>query len=494
MVTAGSDDAFGTLYQRHQRSLYRYCRSILRSETDAHDAVQSAFARAFEALRRDQRDAPLRPWLYRIAHNEAISVIRRRKAGEALSAHLTSRVAPTEDRAHDREQFGSLLEDLQRLPARSRGAILMRELSGLSHEEIATALGTSVNGAKQAIFEARTALSDFAEGRNMACEDVQDAISHGDRRVLRGRRVSAHLRDCPVCVQFTAEITGRRGRLRALSPPFSAGAAGTLLSRLARAGTSMHAGSATAGAGFIGNLAGSFSAVIVTAKGVLVAAALVVGLGAAGAGAWQQVSRPASKAAMRPASLIYAPWWRTAATTRPDVGAGRGADRKAAGVSAVAPGSATAQGISTHGWHRRRSSASTWTPASEARSTPSPADPGAGAVARVGRGRHAQGFSAGGSPPAHGDHGASRGGGSGRANKGASRHGARESSPHRLGSAAHTPSHGASAQAPRHGPAHTPGDGADVGPAVPAPISGSVTDPAGAVEHLVRVPSIERRP
>jgi RNA polymerase sigma factor (sigma-70 family) len=239
LVTAGSHTAFSTLYKRYQRPLYRYCRAVLRSDADAHDAVQSTFARAFEALRRGQRDAPLRPWIYRIAHNESVSLIRARNAGDVLSGYLAPYVARPEDRASDREELGSLMEDLRELPKRPREATLLRELSGMSHAEIATTLGTSVNGAKQAIFEARTALTDFAAGRSMPCEDVREAISLADRRVFRGRRVSAHLRDCPACAQFVAETTGRRWRLRALHPPVSAGAAAALLSRLARAGSSV---------------------------------------------------------------------------------------------------------------------------------------------------------------------------------------------------------------------------------------------------------------
>src|SRR5436309_14093529 len=81
-VQTGDERAFAVIYDRHGQALYRYCRSILRDEGDAQDALQSTFERAFSALLRRQRNAPLRPWLYRIAHNEAISVIRRRRVGE----------------------------------------------------------------------------------------------------------------------------------------------------------------------------------------------------------------------------------------------------------------------------------------------------------------------------------------------------------------------------------------------------------------------------
>src|SRR5215475_7404046 len=116
LVTAGSDTAFSTLYKRYQRPLYRYCRSILRSDADAHDAVQSTLARAFEALRRGQRDAPVRPWIYRIAHNESVSLIRARKASDELSSYLTPSVARPDDRAHERDMLSSLVDDLRQLP------------------------------------------------------------------------------------------------------------------------------------------------------------------------------------------------------------------------------------------------------------------------------------------------------------------------------------------------------------------------------------------
>src|SRR5947209_7250811 len=85
MVSDGTRQAFAPLYERYYQQLYRYCRSIVHDDVDAQDALQSTFASAFAALRRGQRDAPLRPWLFRIAHNEAVSVIRRRRPVEELS-------------------------------------------------------------------------------------------------------------------------------------------------------------------------------------------------------------------------------------------------------------------------------------------------------------------------------------------------------------------------------------------------------------------------
>src|ERR1700712_5341648 len=82
MVTAGHDQAFATLYDRYRDVLVRYCRSLVRDDQDALDAFQSAMLNALRALREDRRRAPVRPWLFRIAHNESVSVLRRRPAAE----------------------------------------------------------------------------------------------------------------------------------------------------------------------------------------------------------------------------------------------------------------------------------------------------------------------------------------------------------------------------------------------------------------------------
>jgi RNA polymerase sigma factor (sigma-70 family) len=223
------EDAFAAIYKRYHQRLYRYCRSIVRNESDAQDALQSAFAGAFAALKRGQRDAPLRPWLFRIAHNEAVSVIRRRHLEDDLSEALEPSGSTVEEAAEERQRLALLLADLHELPERQRNALVLRELSGLSHQEISVVLGSSVGAAKQTIFEARRALSEFTEGRAMACEEIRRTISDADGRTLRGRRVRAHLRDCPACAGFAAAIPARAADLRALAPPLpAAGAAGLL--------------------------------------------------------------------------------------------------------------------------------------------------------------------------------------------------------------------------------------------------------------------------
>src|SRR5829696_3143814 len=75
LASRGDSRAFGVLYERHRQALYGYCWSIVRNEEDAHDALQSAVMRALAALQKSERDIAVRPWLFRIVHNEAISLL-----------------------------------------------------------------------------------------------------------------------------------------------------------------------------------------------------------------------------------------------------------------------------------------------------------------------------------------------------------------------------------------------------------------------------------
>lgn len=295
LVGSGGERPFRALYDRHHRQLYRYCYSLVRNDSDAQDALQSTFTRALIALRQGKRSAPLRPWLYRIAHNEAISILRARGPVVPQSDPEPLRAGPSaEERMHERARLQLLLSDLAELAEQSRAALVMRELGGLSHEEIACALEVSTGAAKQAIFEGRSALLELEEGRAMACDEVRRKLSDGDRRVLRGRQVRAHLRDCVACAAFAASTTERQAQLRALTPaPPAAVAAAVLVRAVQGASSGGHAavgasaassGSTLVGTGGAG--AGSISAAkmiaaVATPKALL-ATAVIAGAAAAG--------------------------------------------------------------------------------------------------------------------------------------------------------------------------------------------------------------------
>ncbi|HET9720244.1 MAG TPA: sigma-70 family RNA polymerase sigma factor [Solirubrobacteraceae bacterium] len=280
LVGSGIEEAFTILYQRHHQALYRYCRSLVGTDTDAHDALQSAMTGALVALRAGRRDAPIRPWLFRIAYNESITQLRRRRPAAELVEELPALEGLPEDALEQRTRIARLLADLRELPERQRGALVMKELSGLSHQEVAEALGLSIGSAKQTVFEARRSLQEFDEGRAMACEDIRRMISDGDGRSLRGRRVRAHLRDCTGCSAFAGAIPQREADLRAVAPALPVVAAAGLLMRITGAGSGSGSGGS---AGLIGGATGK--AVVAGASGKLVATgALIVVTAAVGTG------------------------------------------------------------------------------------------------------------------------------------------------------------------------------------------------------------------
>ena len=277
-VGAGNENAFAVLFNRYHQQLYRYCRSLTGNDQDAQDALQSTFTNALVALREVRRSAPMKPWLYRIAHNESISLMRSRRTMTQVPEELAS-AEVVHDTFEDRERLATLVADLQELPDRQRGALVMRELSGLSHEEIAQALAVSVGAAKQSILEARKSLLEFQEGRAMSCDDVLKLLSDNDGRSLRSRKVRAHLRACPSCEAFVKAIPHRRADMLALWPALPAASAAGLLAKLTGAGTG-HGGGGAAGiaaGGAAKGVAATVSIKAAAAAGAAVVATATVG-------------------------------------------------------------------------------------------------------------------------------------------------------------------------------------------------------------------------
>jgi RNA polymerase sigma factor (sigma-70 family) len=223
-AATGDDAAFTALYERYYGPLLGYTGSILLDGEDARDATQNALESALRALPARDASRPLRPWLYKIAHNEAITMIRRRRPQSELTEGCEPTVPGPEVDAEQRRRLAQLVDDLRALPERQRGALVMRELSGLSYDEIGLALGLSNEAARRAVCDARTALHDAVDGRATACASVRRSISDGDRRSLRARRIRAHLRSCVACASFQRSIAARRADLHALGPWISGAA------------------------------------------------------------------------------------------------------------------------------------------------------------------------------------------------------------------------------------------------------------------------------
>jgi RNA polymerase sigma factor (sigma-70 family) len=160
LVREGYENAFEEIMRRYGRALTRYAGAIVGSR--AEDVTQDAFSKALLALRREGAEIELRPWLFRIVRNTALNDLRDSPPSvDALAEMIAGGAGPAEEMER-REELADLMRRLQSLPEAQRAAIVMRELEGLSHEEIANALGLSDGGARQAIYRARRALRDSA--------------------------------------------------------------------------------------------------------------------------------------------------------------------------------------------------------------------------------------------------------------------------------------------------------------------------------------------
>jgi RNA polymerase sigma factor (sigma-70 family) len=159
LVRDGYETAFEEIFRRYGAALRGYAASIVTAQR-ADDVTQEAFTKAYLALRGSDKEIQLRPWLYRIVRNTALTNIRDEpkpslELDEARAAGMSS-----EELAEQREEISRLMAGLRELPEAQRAAIVMRELEGLSHEQIATSLGLSSGAVRQSIHRARRALRE----------------------------------------------------------------------------------------------------------------------------------------------------------------------------------------------------------------------------------------------------------------------------------------------------------------------------------------------
>jgi RNA polymerase sigma-70 factor (ECF subfamily) len=162
---SGDGDAFRMLVERHSRSVFRLAYRMTGNESDAEDVVQETFLRAYKQLKHYESRSSFATWLYRIASNYSLDLIRMRKrhadARESDSEEGRSILdeTPATTPAPDRLMFSSQVHDsvhsaMQELSDLERSAFVLRHFEGLSIEEIGGMLGTSLNATKHSIFRA----------------------------------------------------------------------------------------------------------------------------------------------------------------------------------------------------------------------------------------------------------------------------------------------------------------------------------------------------
>ena len=162
---AGDLQAFEALVERHRDVVFRVAARIVGRDT-AEDVSQDAFLRAFHRLHRFRGDAPFRAWLLQIAHHAAIDAVRRGRvevedADAAEDAPEPDAQRLPAERLERRERAERLEIKLRRLRYEHRAVLVLRDLEGLSYEQIAVATETPVGTVKGRLHRARGELIDL---------------------------------------------------------------------------------------------------------------------------------------------------------------------------------------------------------------------------------------------------------------------------------------------------------------------------------------------
>lgn len=174
LVAAARDgdlSAFDELVRRHQGRIYALVYHMLGHKEDAEDVVQAAFLRAYRALPNFRGQSAFSSWLYRIAVNTALNHLKQRRRHAALSLHelepaagldpafreLVTRTGPDRE-AQIAELQRKLNEALQQLSEKHRTVVVLHDIQGLQHDEIARIMGCSEGTVRSRLFYARQLL------------------------------------------------------------------------------------------------------------------------------------------------------------------------------------------------------------------------------------------------------------------------------------------------------------------------------------------------
>jgi RNA polymerase sigma factor (sigma-70 family) len=285
LIRADDEAAFEALVQRYRSRLLAFCRHMLHSREDAEDVLQEVFAASYRAIVADEREIFVRPWLYRIARNMCLKHIgKRRPATDGGVEELELPAAGgTVEAVNMREDLRQIVGDVQELPETQRTALLLREIDGLSYEQIACAMDTSVPGIKSLLVRARVSLAESAQGRLLSCQVVHLELRQASEGLasLSGP-ARRHARHCDACGAYRAELgVGKRAAAAAFLPLAPLAFIKALLGRVG-VGAAGGSGAGLAGGGAAGGT-GAVAAGTAGAAGGAAGSAVTATLGAVGA-------------------------------------------------------------------------------------------------------------------------------------------------------------------------------------------------------------------
>ncbi len=169
-VQRGNGAAFGGLLDRYEEKLFRYGRRFLREDDDVHDAVQEAFIKAYVNIQSFDLSRRFSPWIYRIAHNEFVNALKKRRETVSLSdfdaifPHPVAKEA-TDDVAEAAELRRLLNGGLAKLDAKYREPLVLYYFEDMDYKEIAEVLHIPVATVGVRLKRGREALLKQVEGQ-----------------------------------------------------------------------------------------------------------------------------------------------------------------------------------------------------------------------------------------------------------------------------------------------------------------------------------------
>ena len=169
----GDVGAFEQLIKKYDRNVFRIAQHITQNREDAEDVVQDAFLKAYQKLDQFQGNSKFYTWIVRIAVNEALMKLRKRKSDKLVSMDedvetdegtITREFAdwsPNPEQQYNQAELNDILSrTIQGLPASFRTVFVLRDVEGLSTEETAEMLGLSVPAVKSRLLRARLQLRE----------------------------------------------------------------------------------------------------------------------------------------------------------------------------------------------------------------------------------------------------------------------------------------------------------------------------------------------
>ncbi len=178
-VAEGDVESFGVLVERHERRLFRLCERMLHDSEEARDAAQEVFLKAFRKAGSYRPQGKVYTWLYRIAVNHCLNVLRRRKLARFLSFGEVGGpgdaesdgpefdpedAAPgAEQRLEARRRWRATREHIDQLPAGQRAVLVLAKFEGLSYRRIAEVLEITEGAVESRLFRAMQRLRKAQE-------------------------------------------------------------------------------------------------------------------------------------------------------------------------------------------------------------------------------------------------------------------------------------------------------------------------------------------